>query len=138
MEYSTCRRPLLGLLDSGHSALLATFLFGIRIPFLLLVIGFERLRSHEIGFRHDVDIDSDMLAHETHTKSVRKTANPEGVSTPRTRFKYKIVLLLKEEVQTYPSIISVSRITAASSESLSPRWDRSLMFALPMMARRSS
>jgi hypothetical protein len=40
--------------------------------------------------------------------------------------------------EAYPSIISVSRITAASSESRSPRRDRSLILALPMIANLSS
>ena len=45
----------------------------------------------------------------------------------------------KEDIfVSYPSIKSVSRITAASSESRSPRCDRSLILALPMMTRRSS
>ena len=34
--------------------------------------------------------------------------------------------------------MSVSRITVPNSESRSPRWDRSLMLALPMIANLSS
>jgi hypothetical protein len=72
---------LLGLLDSGHSGLLTVFLLSIRIPFHLLVIRFDWLRSHEIGFGHGIDVYSDMLTHEAHTKCVRKAANFEWLAS---------------------------------------------------------
>jgi len=86
-----------------------------------------------------IDINANVLTHQANTERLSKPTDFEwfpGHFSETTR--QGCDHLWQQKTIGYPSIISVSRITAASSESRSPRIDRSLMLALPMMASLSS
>ena len=138
VEQISHRSPFLAFTDMRNASLLAVFLLVLWVPLALLVGRFDWFRSHEIVLVQGIHIDADVLPHEPNSQGMREPADLERLAGHRTD-ELSVKRRERERLrETNHSSMSVSRITAAISESRSPRCERSLIFALPMMASRSS